>query len=216
MVNAAFYMVANPTAPGKQPKADNYCDAGGNNNGWNCRELDFIETNGNKITQTSMHLENGGEKAPQRWEFAFAETAKPDSCFYYDNMVASPTPTNGLHSLASAIDMTRPFTVVTTFTYGAAPVMKTALTQAGLTVVVYDTAVGSGAEGSELKKFADLIPTMNDGYWLLASFWQGYSPQGPGSKPWWNVKCKWGDLCNTSGFYWGISDIVVTAERELP
>jgi hypothetical protein len=213
-VNAAFYMIANPTDPGKQPKGQNYCDAGGNKSEWNCRELDFIETNGNKITQTSMHLGNGGISAPQRWEFSFAETAKADNCFNYQNMLSSPTPTNGLHSLVGGINLKRPFNVRTTFSYGSPPSMRTTFIQSGSSVVVYDTAVGTGAEGSKLNSFGDLIQTMKDGYWLLASFWQGYSPKGPGDR-WW-TNCTWGKLCNSDGGYWRLNNVVVTAERELP
>ena len=216
-VNAAFYMVANPTTPSLQPKTPNYCDAGGNHDEWTCREIDFVETNGNKITQTTMHLGDGGQNAPQRYEYSFAATAD-NSCFNYNSMLSSPTPTNGLHSLVGEIDMSSPFIMVTEFTYGATPGMKTWYDQdlgTHFERLVYDTTDGRGAEGSKELDYKDLTKTMSeDGYWLVLSFWQGYSPAGPGSSPWWNGTCPWGSLCNTSGSYWGISEIIVTADSE--
>ena len=44
-VNASIYMVSNPIQPTTQPIGSNYCDSGGNGNQWNCREIDFMETN---------------------------------------------------------------------------------------------------------------------------------------------------------------------------
>jgi hypothetical protein len=213
-VNAAFYVIENSTSPRVQPKGNDYCDAGGNKNEWNCREIDFLETNGNKITQTSMHLGNGGIKAPQRYEYSFAATAN-NGCFNYSAMLASPTHTNGLHSLVDKIDMSKPFDMITTFTYGTIPSMKTSFSQLNMTVVVYDTTVGSGAEGSGALDYQDLIPTMDNGYWFVVSFWQGYSPMGPRSNPWWNGSCNQGDLCNSVGFYWAIRNVEITAEGEL-
>ena len=61
-VNASFYMVSNPVQPSVQPKGTNYCDAGGNGTQWNCQEIDMIETNGNKITQSTLHLGTGGQE----------------------------------------------------------------------------------------------------------------------------------------------------------
>ena len=60
-VNASFYMISNPNNPSTQPTGSNYCDAGGNNTQWNCREIDMLETNGNKtycyqwLTQHGWH-----------------------------------------------------------------------------------------------------------------------------------------------------------------
>ena len=79
-VNASFYMISNPVNPTTQPKGSNYCDAGGNGTPWNCREIDMLETNGNKITQTTLHLGDGGSSAPQRFEYSFAATAD-NSCY---------------------------------------------------------------------------------------------------------------------------------------
>jgi hypothetical protein len=209
-VNAAVYMIEDPTNPSAQPSGGNYCDAGGNNNSWNCREIDIIETNGNKITQTTMHLGNGGSSAPQRYEYSFAETAD-NSCFNYSNMKDDPTA--GTHSLVGIIDMSKPFQMTTVFNY-TTPGMTVTYSQDGKSVVVYDTANGSGAEGSGTLDLNDLITSMANGYWLELSFWQGYSPTGPNGT-WWNGSCSWGSLCNSSGQYWSITDIVVTADSEI-
>lgn len=210
-VNSSFYMVSNPTNPTTQPKGSNYCDAGGSGTQWNCREIDFIETNGNKITQTTLHLGDGGSGAPQRLEYSFAATAN-NSCYNYSTMLSSPTATNGLHSMVNIIDMTKSFDMTTTFTYGTTPRMVTIYSQSGKSVTVYDSSVGNGAEGSGTVNMSDLTTSMANGYWLTLSLWQGYSPKGPGSAPWWNDSCKWGILCGTGAGYWSISNITVTAD----
>jgi len=213
-VNASFYMVSNPVQPSVQPKGTNYCDAGGSNNQWNCQEIDIIETNGNKITQSTLHLGTGGSSAPQRYEYSFASTAN-NSCFNYSSMTSSPTATNGLHSMVGIIDMTKPFDMVTDFTYGTTPTMTVTYSQNGNFVIVYDSSVGSGAEGSASVDMTSLITSMKNGYWLNLSFWQGFSPTGPGSAPWWNNSCSWGALCNSTGGYWSISNIQVSADSVI-
>ena len=213
-VNASFYMVSNPVQPSVQPKGTNYCDAGGNGTQWNCQEIDFLETNGNKITQTTMHLGTGGSSAPQRYEYSFAQTAD-NSCFNYSSMTSSPTATNGLHSMVNVIDMSKPFDMVTNFTYGTTPTMTVTYSQNGSSVVVYDSSVGSGAEGSGTVDMTSLVTSMKNGYWLNLSFWQGYSPTGPSSAPWWNNTCSWGALCNNTSGYWSISNIQVTADSVI-
>jgi hypothetical protein len=210
-VNASFYLTENPSNPTVQPIGANYCDAGGNNNSWNCREIDLIETNGNKITQTTLHLGSGGSSAPQRYEYAFAATANTP-CFNYSSMKDDPTA--GLHSMVGIIDMTKPFVMTATFSY-TTPRMVVTYTQNGASVTVYDTADGTGAQGSGTVNLQDMVTSMATGYWLDLSFWQGYSPTGPGSSPWWNGSCAWGSLCNSNGQYWGINNIVVTADSEI-
>jgi hypothetical protein len=210
-VNASFYMVSNPVQPNVQPKGTNYCDAGGNGTQWNCQEIDFLETNGNKITQSTLHLGTGGSSAPQRFEYSFADTAN-NSCFNYSSMTSSPTATNGLHSMVGIIDMSKPFDMVTNFTYGTTPTMSVTYSQNGKSVVVYDSSVGTGAEGSGTVDMTSLVTSMKNGYWLNLAFWQGYSPTGPGSAPWWNNTCSWGSLCNSTGSYWSISNIQVIAD----
>jgi hypothetical protein len=207
-VNASIYLIQNPNSPTTQPIGNNYCDAGGNNNQWNCRELDLMETNGNKLFQTTLHLGTGGSSAPQRYEYSYANTALNNSCFTSANMKNDPT--NGLHDM-TAIDMSKPFDMVTTITYDT-PRMVVTYQQGSTSVVVYDTNDGSGAQGSGTVDMNDLVTTMKNGYWPVISFWQGYSPKGPGSTPWWNDTCGWGALCNNSSSYWSVSNIQVTTK----
>ena len=209
-VNASYYLISNPTNPTVQPIGDDYCDAGGNRDDQNARELDLMETNGNKITQTTLHLGDGGSAAPQRFEFSFTEKAN-NSCFNYASMLTSPASDNGLHSLVDSIDMSKPFESATTFTYGDNPTMVMQFTQDGKTVTVYDSNNGDGAYGSGSVKMSDLTNTMADGCWIILSQWQGYSPKGPSNGVWWNDSCGWGQECGTDS-HWGISNIVVTAE----
>ena len=208
-VNASIYLVQNPTNPAVQPIGNNYCDAGGNNNQWNCRELDLMETNGNKLFQTTLHLGNGGSSAPQRYEYAYSSTALNNSCFTSANMKNDPA--NGLYDITS-IDMSKPFDLVTTITYDT-PKMVVTYQQGSTSVVVYDTNDGKGAQGSGTVDMNDLVTTMKNGYWPVISFWQGYSPAGPSTAPWWNGSCSWGALCNNNSSYWSVSNIQVTTSN---
>jgi hypothetical protein len=205
-VNASIYLIQNPNNPATQPIGNNYCDAGGNNNQWNCREIDLMETNGNKLFQTTLHLGNGGSSAPQRYEYAYSSTALNNSCFNSANMKNDPA--NGLYD-ATAIDMSKPFDLVTTITYDT-PRMVVTYQQGSTSVVVYDTNDGSGAQGSGTVDMTDLVTTMKNGYWPVISFWQGYSPTGPSTAPWWNGSCQWGALCNNTSSYWSVSNIQIT------
>lgn len=206
-VNASIYMVSNPVQPTTQPTGSNYCDAGGNGNQWNCREIDFMETNGNKLFQTTMHLGNGGSSAPQKYEYSYASTALGNSCFTSANMKNDPA--NGLHDI-TGIDMSKPFDVVANFTYDT-PKMVVTYQQGSVSVVVYDSST-AGAEGSKTLDMTDLTTSMKNGYWPVISFWQGYSPAGPSSAPWWNGSCGWGALCNNTSSYWSVNNIQITTK----
>jgi hypothetical protein len=204
-VNASIYMVSNPAQPATQPVGSNYCDSGGNGNQWNCREIDFMETNGNKLFQTTMHLGNGGSSAPQKYEYSYASTALNNSCFTSANMKNDPA--KGLHDI-TGIDISKPFDMVATFTYDT-PKMVVTYQQGSTSVVVYDSST-AGAEGSGSLDMTDLTTSMKNGYWPVISFWQGYSPTGPSSAPWWNGSCSWGSLCSNTSSYWSVSNIQVT------
>jgi hypothetical protein len=213
-VNASVYFIQNPNDPQTQPKATadhtgSYCDAGTGADSHperNCREIDLMETNGNKLFQTTLHLGNGGSSAPERFEYAYAAPALTDSNFNPANMKNSPTV--GLHDITS-IDMSKPFDIIATFTYDV-PGMVMTYEQGSISIVVYDTGDGYGANGSQTPDLSDLVTTMQNGYWIEISFWQGYSPEGPGNSPWWNGSDGWGALCNNTGSYWNIRDIQVT------
>src|SRR6266446_5966 len=114
-VNAAFYLVCNPNNPRAQPTGPHYCDAGGNcAQGFpdDCREIDFLETNGNKIFQATMHLGNGGKNAPQRFEYSYTDAAN-NGCYNWRNMKNDPG--KGLHNLSGLIDVSKPFNAAIEF-----------------------------------------------------------------------------------------------------
>ena len=212
-VNAAFYMISNPTSPSTQAVGMDYCDAGGTASNWsNCREIDFLETNGNKITQTTVHLGDGGAAAPQRFEYGFSETAG-SPCFAPPS---SGDPSAGIHDL-TGLDMTRSFVLTVDFVPAddGATDMTVNFMQDGTAYLVYDTADGSGAEGSGAVDLDDLTTQLNDiGFWLTPSYWQGYSPQGPGNRPWWTGGCGWDALCGgVSG--WKMTDISIVASGTI-
>src|SRR5262245_53370294 len=153
-VNAAFYLVCNPNNPAAQPIGPNYCDAGGNcaqGSPDDCREIDFLETNGNKIFQVTMHLGNGGENAPQRFEYSFTDAANND-CYDWANMKHDPG--NGLHSLAGIIDPSTSFNHVVDFDLSN-PRMRVSVSQRA-SAVIYDSSGGPGAEGSRTLDMNDL------------------------------------------------------------
>ena len=209
-VNAAFYMVCNPHSPAAQPIHGQYCDAGGNcalGSPNNCREIDFLETNGNKIFQATVHLGDGGQNAPQRFEYAYTDAAN-NGCYNWGNMKNDPS--KGLHSLSGIIDVSKPFNMAINFDL-INPKMMVSVSQIS-SVVIYDSTAGPGAEGSGTLNMSDLIATMSKGYWIVCSFWQGYSPKGPGSSVWWNDSCKWDSLCGQGTGFWSIHDITVDAE----
>jgi len=83
--------------------------------------------------------------------------------------------------------------------------------QGSVSVVVYDSST-AGAEGSKTLDMTDLTTSMKNGYWPVISFWQGYSPTGPSSAPWWNGSCGWGALCNNTSSYWSVSNIQITTK----
>jgi hypothetical protein len=208
-VNNTFYMVNNPTYPTQQPIGSNYCDAGGNNNQWNCQEIDFFEANSNKVFQSTLHLGAGGSNATQRFELSYSDTSQNNPCFNASLMTNDPHA--GSHSMVGIIDVTKPFLMTVAFTYGTTPGMTITYSQNTNSVVVYDTNDGPGYSGSGVINLDYLTSSMAQGYWLELSMWQGgWSPGQP--QGWWNNTCPWGALCNTQGSYFGVSDIVVTAD----
>ncbi len=200
-VNAAFYMVSSA----KQPKGDNYCDAGGS--APYCDEIDFLETNGNKIFQQTVHLNN-----KQRYEYSFTKAAD-NECYNWDIMKNDPA--NGLHSIVDYIDVNSPFDVIINFASDYSNITMTLSQDTGRgDIVVYDMIRDGGAEGSDVLDMSELAKSMEVGWWLTPSYWQGYSPKGPGSAPWWTDKCSWDNLCGSNG-KWKLSNVKVTAESSF-
>jgi hypothetical protein len=65
--------------------------------------------------------------------------------------------------MVGVIDMTKPFDMVTDFTYGTTPTMIVTYSQNGNSVVVYNSAVGSGADGSDTVDMTSLVASMKNG-----------------------------------------------------
>jgi hypothetical protein len=115
-LNAAFYAVSSA----KQPLGDgNYCDAeftpSQGQQGYPCpfcQEIDFLETNGQKMFQHTLHLADG-KSGPQRYEVSYTEAANTD-CWQWDEMNAAAT-SDGVHSLVGKIDPNKVFHMVVDF-----------------------------------------------------------------------------------------------------
>lgn len=194
-VNHTFYLVSNPTNPTRPNSGSNYCDAGGNLNDQNCREIDIFESNANAVIQTTIHTGNGGINAPQRFELSYTDKALNTSC--YNSSKMSDNPSAGTHKLAGIIDITKPVQITADFTYGDTPTYKVTYTQASQSLVVYDSTVGSGYNGSGAINMKDLTASMANGYWLHASIWQGgWSPGQP--QGWWTGTCSWDAMCGST------------------
>jgi hypothetical protein len=211
-VNHTFYMVSNPTNPTRSNSGTNYCDAGGNLNSQNCREIDIFESNANAVIQTTIHTGTGGSSAAQRFELSYTDKALNNSC--YNSSKMSDNPSAGSHKLAGIIDITLPVLMTANFTYGDTPTYKVTYTQNGKSVVVYDSSNGTGYNGSTSIDMKDLTTSMANGYWLHASIWQSQS--GPGWSPgspqgWWNGSCSWGAKCGSTTSF-SMSNVKVVAD----
>jgi hypothetical protein len=196
-LNASFYMVNSAI----QPKGDSYCDAGGSVP--YCNEIDFMETNGNRILQTTIHLE--GE---QRYEYTLTEAAFSDNC--YGNLNTSQP---GTHSIANVIDVTKPFQMTIDFNSDYTN-MTVTVSQDGKSEIIYDVLSGKGSDGSNVD-MTSLKSSMEVGWWITPSYWEGYSPKGPGAAPWFIGDCYSDQLCKNNDNAWVISNVKVTAEEQI-
>ena len=75
------------------------------------KEIDFLETNGQKMFQHTLHLATA-KSGPQRWEVSYTEAANTD-CWNWDEMVADTDP--GIHILVGKIYQNKPFHMVVDF-----------------------------------------------------------------------------------------------------
>jgi len=193
-VNASFYMVNG---------SGDYCDAGNSGSPY-CNEIDFLETNGNVATQTTIHLDN-----QQNYEYAYLKSLFTTPCWDQDKMTS---PTNkGIYD-ASVIDPTKPFDVITEFTSDYSN-MTTIFAQDGDTVMVYDYVKNTSSEGSNLQNLDGLAKSMDNGWKVVASLWQGYSPNPNSSYSYEDEMCReWSNVCDSKFI---ISNIRVTAEDEF-
>lgn len=196
-LNASFYMVNSPT----QPKGINYCDAGGSSP--YCNEIDFMETNGNRILQQTIHLDN-----QQRYEYSFTDAAFTDNC--YGNLVTTEV---GTHSLEGIIDITKPFQMVIDFNDNYTN-MTISVLQNGKTEIIYDVLSGLGSDNTSVD-MSTLASSMEVGWWITPSYWEGYSPKGPGAFPWFIGDCYGDQLCKNNNSAWILSNVKVIAEAQL-
>ena len=196
-LNASFYMVNSAI----QPKGNSYCDAGGSIP--YCNEIDFMETNGNRILQQTIHL--GGN---QRYEYTFTDAAFSDNC--YGNLVATE---QGTHSLVNVIDITKPFQMTIDFNSDYTN-MTITVSQNGKSEVIYDVLSGKGADNSDIDMTL-LKSSMEVGWWITPGYWEGYSPKGPGDNPWFIGDCYSDQLCKNNDNAWVISNVKVIAEEQI-
>jgi hypothetical protein len=196
-LNASFYMVNSAI----QPKSNSYCDAGGSIP--YCNEIDFMETNGNRILQQTIHL--GGN---QRYEYTFTDAAFSDNC--YGNLVATE---QGTHSLVNVIDITKPFQMTIDFNSDYTN-MTITVSQNGKSEVIYDVLSGKGADNSDIDMTL-LKSSMEIGWWITPGYWEGYSPKGPGDNPWFIGDCYSDQLCKNNDNAWVISNVKVIAEEQI-
>jgi hypothetical protein len=184
-----------------QPKGTNYCDAGGSFP--YCNEIDFMETNGNKIIQTTIHLDN-----QQRYEYTYTEAAFSDNC--YGNLYDTA---QGTHSLVDVIDITKPFQMTIDFNQDYTN-MTVTVSQNGKSEVIYDVLSGKGSDKTNVD-MSSLKSSMEVGWWITPSYWEGYSPKGPGALPWFVGNCYSDQLCKNNDKAWVLSNVKVTAEEEI-
>jgi hypothetical protein len=197
-LNASFYMVNSSI----QPKGTNYCDAGNTGSPY-CNEIDFLETNGNRIFQQTIHLNN-----QQRYEYSYTDGALNDSCYTPSNM--SNNPSIGTHSLVDVIDVTTPFEMEIDFNSDYTN-MTITVSQNGKSEVIYDVLNDGGADGTTID-MSSLKSTMSVGWWITPSYWEGYSPKGPGSTPWFTGNCYGDSVCDAG---WKLLNVVVVAESQI-
>ena len=197
-LNASFYMVNSSI----KPKGTSYCDAGNNGSPYG-NEIDFLETNGNRIFQQTIHLNN-----QQRFEYSYTDGALDDSCYTPSHM--SDDPSNGTHSLVDVLDVTIPFEMEIDFNSDYTN-MTITVSQNGKSAVIYDVLNDGGADDTTVDMTL-LKSTMSVGWWITPSYWEGYSPKGPGSSPWFTGECYSDSVCDAG---WTLSNVVVVAESQI-
>jgi hypothetical protein len=197
-LNASFYMVNSSI----QPKGTNYCDAG-NAGAPYCNEIDFMETNGNRILQQTIHLND-----KQRFEYSYTDGALNDDCYTPSHM--SNDPSNGTHSLVDVLDITLPFDMEIDFNSDYTN-MTITVSQNGKSEVIYDVLSNGGADGTTMD-MSSLKSTMEVGWWITPSYWEGYSPKGPYNSPWFTGNCYNDNLCEAG---WKLSNVKVIAESQI-
>ena len=201
-VNASFYMING--GPG-------YCDAGGSST--YCNEIDFMETNGNVLSQTTIHLGTSNSSNKESLEFSYLNSINTNSCWKHDYL---SNPGNGVNN-ATVIDPSKPFDMVIEFDTAYTNMTVTYI-QGSNSVVVYDFLSHTKANDSSIDNLTGLSDAMESGWSIVSSYWSGYSPDQYqiNGKEWYNYNdpaCKnWSNVCDGA---FKISNIRVTAEAEF-
>ena len=92
--------------------------------------------------------------------------------------------------------------------------MTVTVSQNGKSQVIYDALSGKGSDNSDVD-MASLKASMEVGWWITPSYWEGYSPKGPSKLPWFVGDCYSDQLCKNNDNAWVISNVKVTAEEEI-
>jgi hypothetical protein len=222
-LNAAFYAVSSKVQP---IKAD-YCDAEYEKVGF-CQEIDFLETNGQKLFQHTLHLADA-KKGDQSYQFSYTEAASESVCWQWNEMQKAAATTDGVVSLVGIIDPNKPFHMIVTFPSDYTNMIIT-LSQDGLpTITVFDYS-SPAYPGSNKLDMSKLKDAMAVGWWFTPSYHNSWSPgaceSGPPCDPDWykdsGGECSHGTLCNYTkdsveykGGGWKLSNLKVTAEEEI-
>ena len=187
-INASFYIIQNN-------KDDEYCDSGNSGSPF-CNEIDFLETNGNIVTQSTIHL--GGSQNAQ-----YAYTT-PNSCWNSNKLSSA----NGTIDITD-IDPASPFNIIAEFDDEYTN-MTVTYKQGEISKLVYDFKNNTVGDGSNLTSLSNLKSAMANEWRIVASLWQGYSPN-PGDAYDYTNCTNWSDMCKDGPSY-TISNIQVTAD----
>ncbi len=209
-LNAAFYAVSSKIQP---IKAD-YCDAEYEKVGF-CQEIDFLETNGQKLFQHTLHLADA-KKGDQNYQLSYTEAANTD-CWQWDEMQAAAG-TDGVVSLVGKIDPNKPFHMIVTFPSDYTNMIIT-ISQGGDPITVYDY-LSPAYPGSNKLDMSKLKDAMAVGWWFTPSYHNSWSPgaceSGPPCDPVWykdsGGECNHATLCGAGGG-WKLANLKVTAEK---
>ena len=220
-LNAAFYAVSSKVQP---IKAD-YCDAEYEKVGF-CQEIDFLETNGQKLFQHTLHLADA-KKGDQSYQFSYTEAANAD-CWQWDEMQAAAhgTESVGVVSLVEIIDPNKPFHMIVTFPSDYTNMIITLSQDGGdpITVFDYSSPAYPGSNKLDMSKLKDAMAV---GWWFTPSYHNSWSPgaceSGPPCDPVWykdsGGECSHATLCNQvggpQGGGWKLYNLKVTAENKI-
>jgi len=172
-VNAAFYMIqqASPSSP--------YCDSGGNGN---CGEIDFLETNGLGIIQSTIHFPEGnGAGNSQTYEYTWTGASTNQN-------FTTPTSFNVGEHDASSIDFTKPVPIQIDFQIDNG-------NYTGMTILLGQIQIFSST-GASNSIWSTITDSMSKGWVIVCSYWQGFSPKPTG---WYTDNVGWSNLCPATG-----------------